>query len=125
MDSSREKENDTGNVKNVNYFSLLFEHIFIVNNPINYTFSIELVKIKLIDFAHATYDGFMKDPVVHEGPDVGFIKGIDTILNILISAREHYCDAKQSQKSPKVLKIWVSRTIISLLAAFENTKCDQ
>ena len=41
----------------------------------------------------------MGDPVVHKGPDVGFIKGIDTILNILISARDNGgYDIKQSQK---------------------------
>lgn len=43
----------------------------------------ELVTVKIIDFAHATFDGFLEDQIVHDGPDTGFLKGIDTLIDIL------------------------------------------
>jgi len=39
--------------------------------------------VKIIDFAHATFHGFMDDPIKHKGPDLGFLKGINSILTIL------------------------------------------
>lgn len=48
-----------------------------------YQFFPELVTVKIIDFAHSTYNGFMHDPVIHKGPDTGFLTGIDSILHIL------------------------------------------
>ena len=47
-----------------------------------------LVTMKMIDFAHSTFEGFMEDPVVHIGPDLGYIKGIDTLISTLIKAME-------------------------------------
>jgi hypothetical protein len=46
----------------------------------------DLVTVKIIDFAHATFEGFLGDPIVHEGADSGFLKGLDTLIDILTSA---------------------------------------
>ena len=46
----------------------------------------EPVTMKMIDFAHSTFEGFMDDPILHEGPDAGYIKGLDSLLTILQSA---------------------------------------
>ena len=46
----------------------------------------DLVTVKIIDFAHATFEGFLDDPIVHEGPDAGFLKGLDTLTDILSTA---------------------------------------
>lgn len=44
------------------------------------------VTMKMIDFAHSTFEGFMDDSVVHIGPDAGYLKGIDTLIGILAKA---------------------------------------
>ena len=41
------------------------------------------VRVKIIDFANCTFEGFLDDPIVHDGPDRGFLKGLDSIINIL------------------------------------------
>lgn len=46
----------------------------------------DLVTVKIIDFAHATFQGFLGDPIVHQGPDTGFLKGLDSLLDILTSS---------------------------------------
>lgn len=38
--------------------------------------------VRMIDFAHSTHKG-LRDEVVHEGPDSGFIQGLKTLLCIL------------------------------------------
>ena len=30
-------------------------------------------KVAMIDFAHSTFEGFMADPVLHTGPDSGYV----------------------------------------------------
>ena len=47
----------------------------------------DLVTVKIIDFAHATFEGFLADPIVHIGPDAGFLKGLDTLLDILTTSQ--------------------------------------
>lgn len=46
----------------------------------------EPVTMKMIDFAHSTFEGFMDDPIIHEGPDSGYIKGLDSLISILQNA---------------------------------------
>ena len=46
----------------------------------------EPATMKMIDFAHSTFEGFMDDPIVHEGPDSGYITGLDSLITILQSA---------------------------------------
>ena len=41
-----------------------------------------LFDLRLIDFAHSTHKG-LRDPVVHEGPDSGFIHGLKSLINLL------------------------------------------
>ena len=43
----------------------------------------EAVTMKMIDFAKSTFDGFMNDSIKHEGPDLGYIKGLDSLISIL------------------------------------------
>lgn len=42
----------------------------------------KIVDIRIVDFAHATFDGFLGDTVKHYGPDHGFLLGVDTLLEI-------------------------------------------
>ena len=44
------------------------------------------VVVKMIDFAHSTFEGFMGDPISHSGPDHGYIKGLDSLIELLESA---------------------------------------
>lgn len=44
------------------------------------------VCMKMIDFAHSTFEGFMDDKIVHKGPDLGYIKGLDTLISVLHNA---------------------------------------
>ena len=41
-----------------------------------------LFDLRLIDFAHSTHRG-LRDPVVHEGPDSGFIQGLKSLIHLL------------------------------------------
>lgn len=43
----------------------------------------DVVTMKVIDFAHSTFEGFLDDDIIHEGPDRGFLKGIDSLLTLL------------------------------------------
>ncbi|XP_005095044.1 inositol hexakisphosphate kinase 3 [Aplysia californica] len=47
-----------------------------------------LVDVRIVDFAHATFPGFCGDTVTHEGPDHGFLRGIDTLLEVLTNLLE-------------------------------------
>jgi len=39
--------------------------------------------LRLIDFANVTFKGFSKDDILHEGPDSGFLFGLNNLVNIL------------------------------------------
>ena len=56
----------------------------------------EPVTMKMIDFAHSTFEGFMDDPVIHEGPDSGYIKGLDSLMSIIQNAQENHKHFYQS-----------------------------
>lgn len=42
----------------------------------------DLVDVRIIDFAHSTHRG-LKDSTLHDGPDRGFIHGIQNFVEIL------------------------------------------
>ncbi len=42
--------------------------------------------VRMIDFAHSTFEGFMDDPVLHSGPDSGYLKGLDTLVDTFDAA---------------------------------------
>ena len=47
-----------------------------------------LVDVRIIDFAHSTHKG-LKDAVLHQGPDEGFIKGLKNFVSILNDIKEN------------------------------------
>ncbi|XP_067417348.1 inositol hexakisphosphate kinase 1 isoform X1 [Emydura macquarii macquarii] len=49
------------------------------------------VDVRMIDFAHSTFKGFRDDPTVHDGPDVGYVFGLESLINIM----EQMCDENQ------------------------------
>ncbi|NWH69963.1 IP6K1 kinase, partial [Piaya cayana] len=46
------------------------------------------VDVRMIDFAHSTFRGFRNDPTVHEGPDWGYLFGLESLINIIEQMRE-------------------------------------
>ncbi|NXA33464.1 IP6K1 kinase, partial [Eudromia elegans] len=46
------------------------------------------VDVRMIDFAHSTFKGFRDDPTVHDGPDVGYVFGLESLINIMEQMRE-------------------------------------
>ncbi|XP_054640138.1 inositol hexakisphosphate kinase 1 [Dunckerocampus dactyliophorus] len=46
-----------------------------------------LVDIRMIDFAHSTFKGFRGDTAVHDGPDRGYVLGLESLIQILESLR--------------------------------------
>uniref|UniRef100_A0A1I7Z5E2 Kinase n=1 Tax=Steinernema glaseri TaxID=37863 RepID=A0A1I7Z5E2_9BILA len=40
------------------------------------------ISVRMIDFAHSTFSGFLEDQERHKGPDEGYLLGIDTLLRI-------------------------------------------
>ncbi|XP_062977096.1 inositol hexakisphosphate kinase 1 [Elgaria multicarinata webbii] len=41
------------------------------------------VDVRMIDFAHSTFKGFRDDPTVHDGPDMGYVFGLESLINIM------------------------------------------
>lgn len=46
------------------------------------------VDVRMIDFAHSTFKGFRDDQTVHDGPDRGYVFGLESLVNILEGIRE-------------------------------------
>ncbi|KAJ8259897.1 hypothetical protein GJAV_G00174690 [Gymnothorax javanicus] len=46
------------------------------------------VDVRMIDFAHSTYKGFRDDQTIHDGPDRGYIFGLESLIKILESIRD-------------------------------------
>jgi len=46
-----------------------------------------LVDLRMIDFAHSTFKGFRGDTAVHEGPDRGYVMGLESLEHILEDLR--------------------------------------
>ncbi|BFZ16785.1 hypothetical protein BsWGS_19824 [Bradybaena similaris] len=46
------------------------------------------VDIRIVDFAHATFDGFLCDTVKHYGPDHGFLLGVNTLIEIFTELKD-------------------------------------
>lgn len=47
-----------------------------------------LVDVRMIDFAHSTYKGFRGDTAVHDGPDRGYVFGLESLVRILENLRD-------------------------------------
>ncbi|XP_020645455.2 inositol hexakisphosphate kinase 1 isoform X1 [Pogona vitticeps] len=46
------------------------------------------VDVRMIDFAHSTFKGFRDDPTVHDGPDMGYVFGLESLINIIGQLRD-------------------------------------
>ncbi|RXN13983.1 inositol hexakisphosphate kinase 1 [Labeo rohita] len=46
------------------------------------------VDVRMIDFAHSTFKGFRDDQTVHDGPDRGYVFGLESLINILQEIRD-------------------------------------
>ncbi|XP_064823127.1 inositol hexakisphosphate kinase 1-like [Oncorhynchus masou masou] len=46
------------------------------------------VDVRMIDFAHSTFKGFRDDQTVHDGPDRGYVFGLESLIKILEGIRE-------------------------------------
>ncbi|KAJ8404103.1 hypothetical protein AAFF_G00344530 [Aldrovandia affinis] len=46
------------------------------------------VDVRMIDFAHSTFKGFRDDQTVHDGPDRGYVFGLESLITILEGIRE-------------------------------------
>lgn len=47
-----------------------------------------LVDVRMIDFAHSTFKGFRGDTAVHDGPDRGYVFGLESLVRILENLRD-------------------------------------
>ncbi|KAJ0050231.1 hypothetical protein NL108_014307, partial [Boleophthalmus pectinirostris] len=47
-----------------------------------------LVDVRMIDFAHSTFKGFRGDTAVHDGPDRGYVFGLESLVGILEELRD-------------------------------------
>lgn len=46
------------------------------------------VEVRMIDFAHSTFKGFRGDTAVHDGPDRGYVFGLESLVQILEGLRD-------------------------------------
>jgi len=60
------------------------------------------VILRMIDFAHSTFNGFMNDKS-YSGPDNGYILGIDTLLGLLQERLDPVIDDNKFTPSKKIL----------------------
>ena len=42
-----------------------------------------LCSVYMIDFAHSTYQGFLEDKIIHEGPDKDCLNALDNLIAVL------------------------------------------
>ena len=54
------------------------------------------VTMKMIDFAHSTFEGFLDDPITHSGPDSGYLKGLDTLIRIIFRNLKEDIDLRKA-----------------------------
>uniref|UniRef100_M4ACM5 Kinase n=1 Tax=Xiphophorus maculatus TaxID=8083 RepID=M4ACM5_XIPMA len=47
-----------------------------------------LVDMRMIDFAHSTFRGFLDDKVLHKGPDQGYLFGLENFIHIIKDFRD-------------------------------------
>lgn len=43
----------------------------------------------MIDFAHVTHEGFRGDKIVHDGPDHGYLFGLENLIQMFEDILEH------------------------------------
>ena len=48
----------------------------------------DLVDVRMIDFTHTTFSGYLGDVLVHWGPDNGYLLGLDSLNKILNEIRQ-------------------------------------
>ena len=48
------------------------------------------VRVCMIDFAHATHSEFVKDEIVHEGPHVDYMMGLNNLITMLSEIKNKY-----------------------------------
>ncbi|CAN7998527.1 unnamed protein product [Ixodes pacificus] len=46
------------------------------------------VDVRMIDFAHTTHEGYEGDTMVHQGPDAGYLLGLDNLLRLLCDVQD-------------------------------------
>lgn len=61
-------------------------HKFFSDNNHTFIFQLPHADVRMIDFEHSTFRGFGNDPE-HEGPDLGYIFGVKSIIGILSEIR--------------------------------------
>ena len=52
---------------------------------------LDLVDVRMIDFAHTTHSGFRDDVVVHEGPDTDYMWGLQNLINMFLQMQRENC----------------------------------
>jgi len=55
-----------------------------------------LVDVRMIDFAHATHQGFLQDKTAHVGPDHGYLFGLQNLIQLF---ETELCSSDASQDS--------------------------
>lgn len=48
----------------------------------------ELIDVRMVDFEHTTYGGAKFEVKHHEGPDAGYLKGIENLIQMLCELQE-------------------------------------
>lgn len=46
------------------------------------------VDVRMIDFAHTTHSGFFNDNIIHEGPDLDYIKGLENLIFLFMNIQK-------------------------------------
>ncbi|XP_027859957.1 inositol hexakisphosphate kinase 1 isoform X2 [Xiphophorus couchianus] len=57
-------------------------------SPLPLPQQLPLVDMRMIDFAHSTFRGFLDDKVLHKGPDQGYLFGLENFIHIIKDFRD-------------------------------------
>ncbi|KAL4655672.1 inositol hexakisphosphate kinase 1-like [Arapaima gigas] len=61
------------------------------------------VDVRMIDFAHSTFKGFRDDQTVHDGPDRGYVFGLESLIKILEGIREEHQQPECNSLCPQIV----------------------
>ncbi|VDP02838.1 unnamed protein product [Soboliphyme baturini] len=76
-----------------NGFRFFSSSLLVIYDGDRYNNEVADIDIRMIDFEHSTFPGFKDDPS-YDGPDTGYLKGIESLISVMRQIQRDAYDAK-------------------------------